>query len=228
MLEPDLKETRELTIGIPEEYFIEGLSKEVGSSIEKAIKSIESLGLKTKKISLPHTKYALSVYYIVMPAEASTNLARYDGIRYGTRKDAKNLLELYENNRGEGFGSEAKRRIILGTFALSAGYYDAYYDKAQRVRTLIKEDFDRAFEGVDIVLTPTTPTTAFKIGEKTKDPLEMYLSDIFTIPANLTGMPAISIPVKENEGDLPIGLQLIGKYWHEKDILAIGQFYERL
>ena len=232
LLEPDLKKIKELTIGIPDEYFVEGLSKEIEDAVGSAIKSIESLGLKTKKISLPHTKYALSVYYIVMPAEASTNLARYDGIRYGTRGSSENLLELYESNRGEGFGSEPKRRILLGTFALSAGYYDAYYDKAQRVRSLIKEDFDKAFDpsadGVDVILTPTTPTTAFKFGEKTSNPLEMYLSDIFTIPANLAGLPAVSIPVKENKGNLPIGFQLTGKYWREADILGIGQLYERL
>lgn len=228
LLDPKLEDIKELTIGIPEEYFVEGLSKEVGDAVLKTIKSIESLGVKTKKISLPHTKYALSVYYIVMPAEASTNLARYDGIRYGTRGSSKNLLELYEKNRGGGFGPEAKRRIILGTFALSAGYYDAYYDKAQRVRTLIKEDFDKAFESVDVILTPTAPTTAFKIGEKAEDPLKMYLSDIFTIPVNLAGLPAVSIPSKEHDGKLPVGFQLIGKHWREADILGIGQFYERL
>lgn len=228
LLNPKIEEVKKLSIGVPKEYFVEGLSKEVGASIEKSIKSLEKLGLKTKEISLPHTKYALSVYYIVMPAEASTNLARYDGIRYGTRNEALNLLELYENNRGEGFGSEVKRRIILGTFALSAGYYDAYYDKAQRVRALIKKDFDKAFESVDIILTPTAPTTAFKIGERTDTPLEMYLSDVFTVPASLAGLPAVSIPSKENEGNLPIGFQLIGKHWREADILGIGQFYEKL
>src|SRR3989344_849638 len=227
LLEPDLKKIKELTIGIPDEYFVEGLSKEIEDAVGSAIKSIESLGLKTKKISLPHTKYALSVYYIVMTAEASTNLARYDGIRYGTRGSSKNLLELYESNRGEGFGPEPKRRILLGTFALSAGYYDAYYDKAQRVRSLIKEDFDKAFESVDVILTPTAPTTAFKFGEKTASPLEMYLSDIFTIPANLAGVPAISIPVKENKDSLPIGFQLMGRHFREADILGIGQFYEK-
>ncbi len=225
---PKLEDIRRLTIGIPEEYFVEGLSDEVGSAIEKAIRSIESLGLKVKKISLPHTKYALSVYYIVLPAEASTNLARFDGVRYGKRGAADSLLKLYEGNRGEGFGPEPKRRVILGTFALSAGYYDAYYDKAQRVRTLIKKDFDKAFGEVDVILTPTAPTTAFKFGEKVENPLEMYLSDAFTIPVNLAGLPGISIPVKENEGKLPIGLQLIGKHWREEDILGIGQFYERI
>ena len=228
LLNPDLKKIKELKVGIPEEYFVEGLNKDVGDAIESAIKSIEKLGLKTKRISLPHTKYALSVYYIVLPAEASTNLARYDGIRFGTREKHKNLLELYEENKGKGFGPEPKRRIILGTFALSAGYYDAYYDKAQRVRALIKEDFNKAFESVDVILTPTAPTTAFKLGEKTSNPLDMYLSDIFTIPANLAGVPAVSIPVKEHKGSLPIGFQLMGRHWREADILGIGQFYEKL
>jgi len=225
---PKIEEIKNLTVGIPEEYFVDGISKEIGESMEETIKAIENLGLKIKKINLPHTKYALSAYYIVMPAEASTNLARYDGIRFGTRQKAKSLLELYENNRGSGFGSEVKRRIILGTFALSAGYYDAYYDKAQRVRTLIKEDFEKAFEQVDVILTPTTPTTAFKIKEKTENPIDMYLSDILTIPANLSGVPAISIPAKENKGELPIGFQLIGNHWREEDILGIGQLYERM
>lgn len=227
LINPDAKNIKSLKVGIPEEYFVEGLSSEVGDAINKAIDSIEKLGLKTKKVSLPHTKYALSVYYIVMPSEASTNLARYDGIRYGTRGESKNLLELYQEDRGEGFGSEPKRRILLGTFALSAGYYDAYYDKAQRVRTLIKEDFDKAFKKVDVLLTPTAPTVAFRFGEKTDNPLEMYLSDIYTIPANLAGLPAISIPVKENDGNLPIGFQLIGKPWREADILGLGQLYEK-
>jgi len=227
LLNPDLKKIKDLKVGIPEEYFVEGLSREVGEAVEEAIKSIEGLGLKTKKISLPHTKYAISVYYIVMPSEASTNLARYDGIRYGTRGASKSLLALYESNRGDGFGPEPKRRILLGTFALSAGYYDAYYDKAQRVRSLIKEDFEKAFESVDVILTPTAPTTAFKFGEKTASPLEMYLSDIFTIPANLAGVPAISIPVKENKDSLPIGFQLMGRHFREADILGIGQFYEK-
>lgn len=228
LVHPKLEEIRRLTVGIPDEYFVDGVSKEVGETIEKTIASIEGMGLKTKRISLPHTQYALSVYYIVMPAEASTNLARFDGIRYGTRGEHSNLLELYEANRGEGFGEEVKRRIILGTFALSAGYYDAYYGKAQKVRALIREDFERAFQEVDVILTPTTPTPAFKLGEKIDDPLQMYLSDIFTIPANLAGIPAISIPAKENTGDLPIGFQLMGKHFREADILGIGQLYEQL
>ena len=228
ILNPKLADIKNLTVGLPEEYFIPGLEPAVLKEIEKAIEAIKSLGLKFKKISLPHTQYALSCYYIIMPAEVSANLARFDGIRYGTRENSKgNLLDLYLKNRSAGFGPEAKRRIILGTFVLSSGYYDAYYAKAQKVRSLIKKDFTEAFKEVDVILTPVAPTPAFKFGEKTDDPLAMYLSDIFTIPVNLAGLPGISIPVK-NSGTLPIGFQLIGKPWREADILGIGQFYERL
>lgn len=227
LLNPKLEDIKKLKVGIPEEYFVEGLDKEVTEKVQEAIKTIESLGLKTKKISLPHTKYALSCYYIIMPAEVSSNLERFDGIRYGTRQKADNLLELYKKDREMGFGSEAKRRILLGTFVLSSGYYDAYYAKAQKVRQLIKKDFEEAFKEVDVILTPVTPTPAFKIGEKISDPLSMYLSDVFTIPVNLAGLPAISIPAKSS-GGLPVGFQLIGKKWHEADILGIGQYYERL
>ena len=238
LLEPRLEDLKKLTIGIPEEYFVEGLDDEVADSINEVQKSLEEAGFKFKKISLPHTKYALSVYYIIMPAEASTNLARYDGIRYGTRGKAENLLNLYEENRGAGFGSEVKRRIVLGTFVLSAGYYDDYYAKAQKVRTLIKQDFEEAFRSVDVILSPVAPTPAFKIGEKTANPLEMYLSDVFTLPVNLAGLPGISIPVKGRpsfvktsagrEGKLPIGFQLIGKPFREGDILGVGRVYEGL
>ncbi|MFA5084165.1 MAG: amidase family protein, partial [Candidatus Paceibacterota bacterium] len=224
-----IHESRNLTIGLPEEYFIKGLDKETAKAVEGVIKNLENQGLKFKKISLPHTKYALSCYYIIMPAEASTNLARYDGIRYSRIKeavDAKNLKDIYFSQRSGGFGKEVKRRIILGTFVLSSGYYDSYYLKAQKVRTLIKEDFDKAFKEVDVILTPVSPTPAFKIGEKSDNPLEMYLSDIFTIPVNLAGLPAISIPVKENKG-LPVGFQLIGKHFRETDILEIGKAYEK-
>ena len=229
LLNPKLEDIKKLTVGIPDEYFIPGLDKEVGESVEAAINDIKRLGLKVKRVSLPHTKYALSVYYIIMPAEVSTNLARFDGIRYGTREKAKNLIDLYYENKGVGFGPETKRRVILGTFVLSAGYYDAYYAKAQKVRRLIKEDFEKVFSsGVDMILTPVAPTPAFKIGEKVDDPLQMYLSDIFTIPVNLAGLPGVSIPVKGREGKLPIGFQLIGRPWREADILGLGQFYERL
>lgn len=229
LLNPRLDNVKKLTVGIPDEYFVGGLDKEVGAAIEEAIKDIKGLGLNIKKVSLPHTKYALSVYYIIMPAEVSTNLARFDGIRYGTREKAKNLIDLYYEDKGAGYGPETKRRVILGTFVLSAGYYDAYYAKAQKVRRLIKEDFENVFNsGVDVVLTPVAPTPAFKIGEKIDDPLQMYLSDIFTIPVNLAGLPGISIPVKNREGKLPIGFQLIGKPWREADILGLGQYYEKL
>jgi aspartyl-tRNA(Asn)/glutamyl-tRNA(Gln) amidotransferase subunit A len=230
---PPLDEVKKLTIGLPEEYFIDGLNSDVATSVNAAIEKLTRLGFNFKKISLPHTKYALSCYYIVMPAEVSSNLARFDGIRYArsaeVQAQAKNLMDIYLKQRGMGFGAEAKRRIILGTFVLSSGYYDAYYEKAQRVRALIKQDFDAAFEGVDVILTPTAPTPAFKIGEKTNDPLAMYLEDIFTIPVNLAGLPAISIPTEKyivGSGKLPIGFQLIGKKWHEADILNIGRHYE--
>jgi aspartyl-tRNA(Asn)/glutamyl-tRNA(Gln) amidotransferase subunit A len=237
-----LEKIKKLTIGLPEEYFIDGLDKAVSAGVQRAIDKLKGLGFNFKKISLPHTKYALSCYYIVMPAEVSSNLARFDGIRYARIANAKTegekLAEVYLKQRGEGFGAEAKRRIILGTFVLSSGYYDAYYDKAQRTRTLIKRDFDDAFKDVDVILTPVTPTPAFKIGEKTDDPLSMYLADIFTIPASLAGIPAISIPVDGarasaaiaagGAGELPVGFQLIGKKWHEADILGVGQYYEKL
>ena len=234
---PDLKKIKDMTVGLPDEYFQDGLEPEVAEGMKEAIKKIESLGLKFKKISLPHTKHALSCYYIIMPAEVSANLARFDGIRYlgveSAEKNAQNLSELYRKTRHLGFGAEVKRRIILGTFVLSSGYYDAYYAKAQKARALIKQDFYEAFKEVDVILTPVSPTRAFKFGEKTSDPLSMYLSDIFTIPANLAGVPAISIPAKgHSDGhprkELPVGFQLIGKHFREADILGLGQFYERI
>lgn len=229
LLNPDFQKIKNLTVGIPEEYFIDGLDKKVSEKIESVIKDLESLGLKTKKISLPHTKYALSCYYIIMPAEVSANLARFDGMRYGDRQKAENLLELYKMNRELGFGAESKRRMFLGAFVLSSGFYDAYYAKAQKVRTLIKQDFDEAFKQVDVILTPVTPSLPFRFGEKTDNPLEMYLSDVFTIPVNLAGVPAISIPVRQSKKEkLPIGFQLIGKHFREADILGIGQFYEKI
>ena len=242
ILNPKLEDIKKLTIGLPEEYFIPGLEPEGLKEVERATHALKSLGIKFKQIHLPHTKYALSCYYIIMPAEVSANLARFEGIRYSRiaelrgseRGTTRNLLELYKQDRSLGFGAEAKRRIILGTFVLSSGYYDAYYSKAQKVRRLIKNDFDNAFKEVDVILTPVAPTRAFKIGEKTDDPLSMYLSDIFTIPVNLAGLPAISIPVKAASHlplatrELPVGFQLVGKHWREADILGIGQFYERI
>ena len=234
LLNPDLEKIRSLRVGIPKEYFVEGMSEEVKEAVESAIASLKSLKLEFKEISLPHTRYALSCYYIIMPAEVSANLARFDGIRYGevngVNRERLNLLDFYKENREKGFGAEAKRRIILGTFILSAGYYDAYYAKAQKVRSLIKNDFDEAFKEVDVILTPVSPTAAFKIGEKTDDPLEMYLSDIFTIPVNLAGLPAVSVPARTAGGGrrLPVGFQLIGRRFREADILSVGRFYEKL
>lgn len=231
LLNPNFEKTKKLTIGIPKEYFIEGLSEEVKAGMDKAMQKFKKLGISFKEIMLPHTKYALSCYYIIMPAEVSTNLARFDGIRYGRQeKNVKNLRDVYFETKGDGFGTESKRRILLGTFVLSSGYHDAYYTKAQKVRRLITDDFKKAFEDVDVIFAPTTPTTAFKIGEKAKDPLSMYLSDIFTVAVNLAGLPAISIPVKKYEignSELPVGFQLIGKHFHESDILSLGMLYEK-
>ena len=221
-----------LKIGIPKEYFIKGMDPEVEKIVRQAIEKIEKMGAKIEEISLPHTEYALPVYYIIMPSEASTNLARYDGVKYGLSKSGKDLLDVYLNTRAHGFGNEVKRRIMLGTYALSAGYYDAYYLKAQKVRTLIRDDFDQAFKKVDAIFTPTCPTTAFKIGEKIKDPLSMYLSDIFTASVNLVGLPAVSVPVgyvgkpASQQGGLPVGLQIIGKPFEENKILEISKIYE--
>jgi aspartyl-tRNA(Asn)/glutamyl-tRNA(Gln) amidotransferase subunit A len=254
---PDFQKIKSLTVGIPEEYFIDpsassgqgGIEPEVRAGVESVIAALKSAGIKFKKISLPHTKYALSAYYIIVPAEVSSNMARYDGIRYSQinhESEPSNLLELYTKTRSRGLGAEVKRRILLGTFVLSSGYYDAYYAKAQKVRALVKSDFTEAFKDVDVILTPVSPTRAFKIGERANDPLAMYLADIFTIPVNLAGLPGISIPVrqvkseKENVSqsishvankhvtDLPIGFQLIGKPFREADILGLGQLYEKI
>ncbi len=233
LLEPDFNEIKKLKIGIPREYFADGIDKQVAREIEKTIEKFKGNGFEFKEISLPHTKYALSAYYIIMPAEVSANMARFDGIRYGgiseIEKSVETLRDLYFKTRGTGFGEEVKRRILLGTFVLSAGYYDAYYAKAQKVRKLITEDFKKAFDEVDVILTPTTPTPAFKIGEKTSDPMQMYLSDIFTVTQNLAGVPALSLPVKPYHlggKELPIGFQLTGRHFREADILGIGRWYE--
>ncbi len=253
----NLERVKKFTVGVPKEYFIDGLHEEVQRGVEEAITKLKTLGVKFKEISLPHTRYAISTYYIVMPAEVSSNLARFDGIRYArsphisrthadlTRKYAENderiprdsanprwsaLWEIYFRQRGREFGAEVRRRILLGTFVLSSGYYDAYYTKAQKVRQLIARDFSEAFKEVDVVLAPVTPTPAFKIGEKSDDPLAMYLADVFTAPVNLAGLPSISIPVKKykiGEKTLPIAFQLIGKHFHENDILSIGGWYEK-
>ncbi|MCX5782760.1 MAG: Asp-tRNA(Asn)/Glu-tRNA(Gln) amidotransferase subunit GatA [Elusimicrobia bacterium] len=221
------KDINGIKIGLPKEYFIKGMDKEVEKAVRDAVKVFENLGAKISEISLPYTKYAVSVYYLIATSEASANLARYDGIKYGFKAEGTNLIDEYEKTRGAGFGAEVKRRIMLGTYALSSGYYDAYYGKAQKVRTLIKKDFDEAFKKVDIILTPTAPTPAFKIGEKAFDPLQMYLSDIFTISCNLAGLPGISIPCGFSASGLPIGLQILGKAFKEEDILRSAYQYEK-
>jgi len=218
-----------LRIGVPKEYFIDGMDPKVESIIKDTIKKAEKAGAKIEAISLPHTKYALASYYLIATSEASANLARYDGIKYGLSKSGgKDLMEVYLHTRETGFGAEVKRRIMLGTYALSAGYYDAYYLQAQKVRTLIKEDFEKAFQKVDVIFSPVSPTPAFKIGEKVDDPLLMYLSDVFTISINLAGLPAISIPVAPPAGELPVGLQIIGKPFEENKILEVGKVIEKI
>ncbi|GGJ78336.1 aspartyl-tRNA(Asn)/glutamyl-tRNA(Gln) amidotransferase subunit A [Anoxybacillus voinovskiensis] len=216
-----------LKIAVPKEYLSEGVSEEVRQSVLQALKVLESLGATWEEVSLPHSKYALATYYLLASSEASANLARFDGVRYGYRTDnAKNLIDMYKQTRSEGFGNEVKRRIMLGTFALSSGYYDAYYKKAQKVRTLIKQDFENVFEKYDVIIGPTTPTPAFKIGEKTSDPLTMYANDILTIPVNLAGVPGISIPCGFVNG-LPVGLQIIGKHFDESTIYRVAHAFEQ-
>ncbi|HTJ00761.1 MAG TPA: Asp-tRNA(Asn)/Glu-tRNA(Gln) amidotransferase subunit GatA [Dongiaceae bacterium] len=217
-----------LRLGLPKEYMIEGLDPEVKAAVAAAVKQLEALGASVEEISLPHTDYAAAVYYIIAPAEASANLARFDGIRYCARVDGADPIELYSRTRGAGFGPEVKRRIILGTYVLSSGYYDAYYLRAQKVRTLIRRDFLQAFEKVDAIVTPTTPTAAFKAGEKLGDPLQMYLSDIFTISCNLAGIPGLSLPCGFTKSPkLPIGLQFLGKPFGEETLLRIAHAYEQ-
>ena len=214
-------------IGIPKEYRVDGMPKEIDELWEKGIKIIKENGGQIIEISLPNTNYALPTYYIVAPAEASSNLARYDGVKYGFRSKGENLIDMYEKTRSEGFGDEVKRRIMIGTYVLSSGYYDAYYLKAQKVRRLIKNDFDEAYKKVDAILTPSTPSSAFKIGEKLKDPVSMYLNDIFTVPINLAGLPAISIPAGHDKKGYPLGLQVIGKAFDEQSILNIAFALEK-
>ena len=221
-------EVKGLRIGVPREYFVEGMQPEVEKSVREALANLQAAGARTVEISLPHTSYAVAAYYLVATAEASANLSRYDGIRFGLRVPAENNIELYEKSRAQGFGAEVKRRIMLGTFALSAGYYDAYYLKGQKVRTLIRRDFERAFETCDVVMAPVAPTTAFKLGEKMDDPLTMYLSDIFTISVNLAGLPGMSMPCGYDNQGLPIGLQIVGAPFSEESIFRVGDAYERL
>ncbi len=222
------KPIRGLKIGVAKEYFGEGLDSEVRNAVETAIEKLRSLGCEIVPVSLPHTEYAIPTYYIVATAEASSNLARFDGVRYGYRaRNARALSDMYRRSRDEGFGAEVKRRIMLGTYALSAGYYDAYYLKAQKVRTLLTRDFDEAFKKVDAIVTPTSPTAAFKLGEKVNDPLAMYLADIYTVTADLAGIPGISIPCGETHEKLPIGLQILGRHFDEATILRVAHAYEQ-
>lgn len=217
-----------LRLGVPEEYFGEGLDPEVRAAVEAAIQKLAQLGCEIVPISLPHTQFAIPAYYVIATAEASSNLARYDGVRYGHRSGkSRSLAEMYELTRDEGFGAEVKRRIMLGTYALSAGYYDAYYLKAQRVRTLLTRDFEDAFKTIDAIVTPTSPTAAFKLGEKADDPLAMYLADIYTVTADLAGIPGISVPCGETREKLPIGLQILGRHFDEATILRIANAFEK-
>ena len=225
------KDLKGIKIGMPKEYFSEGIDPGVKEVVVNAIKNMEKAGAEVKEVSLPHTRYAISAYYIIMPAEVSSNLARYDGIKYGysVAEDAKHrdLQSVYLRSRSQGFGKEAKRRVMLGTYVLSAGYYDAYYKKAQQVRAKIMEDFKKAFGQVDVLATPTSPTVAFKFGEKTKDPLSMYMADVFTVPINLAGLPAISMPCGTSE-NLPVGLQLIAPWFEEETLFNIGGEFEKI
>ena len=223
IIEPDVKGLR---IGLPKEYFVEGMDEEIRMRIDEAVKKFEAAGAIIKEVSLPHAKYALAAYYIVAPSEITSNLGRFDGLRYGYHSQGSNLLDTYERTRGEGFGSEVKRRIMLGSYTLSAGYYDAYYKKALQVRSLIKQDFDKALKEVDVILTPTSPSVAWDLGAKFDDPLTMYLSDIYTITANLAAIPAISIPCGTAHG-LPVGLQLMGKAFDEHMLYRAGMWFEK-
>jgi aspartyl-tRNA(Asn)/glutamyl-tRNA(Gln) amidotransferase subunit A len=215
-----------LKVGIPAEYRVEGMGAEVDALWQQGIEWAKQAGAEIREVSLPHTKYALPAYYIVAPAEASSNLARYDGVRYGLRVPGSDVIEMYQNTRAAGFGSEVKRRVLIGTYVLSAGYYDAYYLKAQKVRTLIKRDFDRAFEDVDVLLTPTTPSPAFALGEKSGDPVEMYLNDILTVTVNMAGLPAVSIPAGLSGEGTPLGLQLIANAFDETTLLRAARALE--
>jgi aspartyl-tRNA(Asn)/glutamyl-tRNA(Gln) amidotransferase subunit A len=224
---PETPKLKGLRIGVPEEYFIKGIQPEVEEGVRSAIAHMEAQGASAVPIHLPHTEYALPVYYLIAPAEASANLARYDGIRFGPRLgEGEDLWEMFTQTRGNLFGAEVKRRIMLGTYALSAGYYDAYYGKAQKVRTLIKKDFDLGFEKVDVIAAPVAPTTAFKFGQHTDDPLAMYLEDVFTLPANLAGVPGLAFPVGYDKNGLPIGMQLMGPHFKEDLLFRVGHAYQ--
>ncbi len=222
-----VNDVKGIKIGIPKEYFIEGIDPEVKKTVEEAISRLKMLGADCRQVSLPHTEYAAPVYYIIATAEASSNLARFDGVQYGLRVKEKNIIDMYKKTRDKGFGQEVKRRVILGTFVLSHGYYDAYYLRALRVRTLIKRDFDEVFRECDCIITPTSPTAAFKIGEKVNDPLKMYLSDIYTISVNLAGIPAISLPCGFTKKGLPVGLQILAKPFNEEMLFKVAHTYEQ-
>jgi aspartyl-tRNA(Asn)/glutamyl-tRNA(Gln) amidotransferase subunit A len=215
-------------VGIPAEYFKDGIQPAVESAVRKAIEQIASLGAEIQEIRLPHTAYAVPVYYLIAPAEASANLARFDGVRYGPRVEADAMWDVFRKTRGQLFGNEVKRRVMLGTYALSAGYYDAYYGKAQKVRTLIRRDFEAAFEKVDLIAAPVAPTTAFEIGGHSGDPLSMYLEDIFTLPANLAGVPGLAFPVGFDAQGLPIGMQLMGRHFQEDVLLKTAHAYQQV
>ncbi|MCJ7624630.1 MAG: Asp-tRNA(Asn)/Glu-tRNA(Gln) amidotransferase subunit GatA [Anaerolineaceae bacterium] len=224
---PEFKrDLKGLRVGVPPEYFIEGIQADVDAAVRAAIETLGELGAEIKPVSLPHTGYALPVYYLIAPAEASANLARYDGVRYGLREPAETLRDMIDQTRARGFGSEVKRRIMLGTYALSTGYYDAYYNQAQKVRTLIRRDFETAFESVDVIAAPVAPTTAFRFGEHTDDPLAMYLEDVFTLPANLSGVPGISFPVGFDVKGLPVGMQLMGRHFQEEILFQAAHAYQ--
>jgi len=223
----DEPQLRGLRVGVPDEYFITGIQPEVENAVRQAVNVLQQLGAEVQAISLPHTEYALPVYYLIAPAEASANLARYDGVRYGPRLPAEVLWDVFFRTRGAKFGAEVKRRIMLGTYALSAGYYDAYYGKAQKVRTLIKQDFARAFEAVDVIAAPVAPTTAFRLGQHTDDPLAMYLEDVFTLPANLAGVPGLAFPVGFDQHGLPVGMQLMASHYNETTLLRTAHAYQQ-
>ena len=218
---------RGLKVGIPQEYRIDGMAPEIDAIWRQGEAWLRDAGAEIREVSLPHTRYALATYYIIAPAEASSNLARYDGVRFGLRVPGESLDEMYMNTRGEGFGAEVCRRILIGTYVLSAGYYDAYYLKAQKVRALIARDFERAFEQVDVILTPTAPSDAFAIGDKTDDPITMYLNDVFTVPTSLAGLPGISVPAGMSARRLPLGLQLVGRPFDEETVLSAAAALER-
>jgi len=220
------KDIKGLRVGVPKEYFIEGIEPDVRKAFDESMAVLENQGAIPVEISLPHSEYAVATYYIICTAEASSNLARYDGVKYGLRESGKDVIEMYKKTRHEGFGKEVKRRIILGTYVLSSGYYDAYYRKAGQVRTLMRRDFDEAFTKCDLIVTPVSPTTAFKAGERTEDPLTMYLSDIFTIPVNLAGLPGLSLPCGFDQKGLPIGLHIIGKPLDEAQMLQAAYVFE--